>query len=387
MCKTTKKYFTIHQKDISLKRLTNYIFSISMKRKFIFLILGLFHFTFFVWAQQAQKDTLAKHFASYIRAENLSKHLYILASDSLQGRKTATEGQKKAARYIAQEMEKMGLKPANTKNQTNPFWQTFKVITNGWYYSLYRSRKQNEREESQILSTENVVGWIEGTDKKDEYVIITAHYDHEGIINNKIYYGADDNGSGTSSVLEIAKAFMEAKKAGFAPRRSIVFMLLTAEEVGLLGSQYYVDFEPLFPLKQTIVNLNTDMIGRIDEKYLALKKTDYVYLIGSDKLSKDLHQLQKKVNENSLKLTLDYTYNDPSHPEQLYRRSDHYNFAKKGIPVVFYFSGLHEDYHQPTDTPDKIHYPKMAKIAQLIFLTAWEIANREEKLTLDKEDR
>ncbi|GAB4131014.1 MAG: M28 family metallopeptidase [Raineya sp.] len=358
-----------------------------MKRKFIFLILGLFHFTFFVWAQQAQKDTLAKHFASYIRAENLSKHLYILASDSLQGRKTATEGQKKAARYIAQEMEKMGLKPANTKNQTNPFWQTFKVITNGWYYSLYRSRKQNEREESQILSTENVVGWIEGTDKKDEYVIITAHYDHEGIINNKIYYGADDNGSGTSSVLEIAKAFMEAKKAGFAPRRSIVFMLLTAEEVGLLGSQYYVDFEPLFPLKQTIVNLNTDMIGRIDEKYLALKKTDYVYLIGSDKLSKDLHQLQKKVNENSLKLTLDYTYNDPSHPEQLYRRSDHYNFAKKGIPVVFYFSGLHEDYHQPTDTPDKIHYPKMAKIAQLIFLTAWEIANREEKLTLDKEDR
>ena len=358
-----------------------------MQKNFIFLVLGLFYFTFFAGAQEAQKDTLAKYFASYIKAANLSKHLYILASDSLQGRKTATEGQKKAAKYIAQEMKKMGLQPANPKNLSNPFWQTFRVLKAGWRYGLYRNRNDNEREKNQTETTENVVGWIEGTDKKDEYIIITAHYDHEGIINNKIYYGADDNASGTSSVLEIAKAFMEAKKAGFAPRRSIVFMLLTAEEVGLLGSQYYVDFEPLFPLKQTIVNLNTDMIGRIDEKYLPLKQTDYVYLIGSDRLSKDLYQLQERVNKNSLNLILDYTYNDPNHPEQLYRRSDHYNFAKRDIPIVFYFSGLHEDYHQPTDTPDKIHYPKMTKIAQLIFLTAWEIANREQKLILNKRNK
>lgn len=358
-----------------------------MQKNFIFLVLGLFYFTFFAFAQQTQKDSLAKHFAGFIKPENLSKHLYILASDSLQGRKVATKGQKKASQYIAQEMEKMGLQPANPSNKINPFYQTFRVVKAGWRYGLYRSRKENERENSQSFPTENVVGWIEGTDKKDEYIIITAHYDHEGIINNEIYYGADDNASGTSSVLEIAKAFMEAKKAGFPPRRSIVFMLLTAEEVGLLGSQYYVDFEPLFPLKNTIVNLNTDMIGRIDEKYLPLKQTNYVYLIGSGRLSKDLYQLQERVNKNSLNLILDYTYDSPNHPERLYYRSDHYNFAKKDIPVVFYFSGLHEDYHQPTDTPNKIHYPKMAKIAQLIFLTAWEIANREEKLILNKKSK
>jgi len=345
-------------------------------------------FLFCIGFAQAQNDTIAKHFASYIKAENLAKHLYILASDSLQGRKTATEGQKKAARYIAQEMKKMGLKaPHSLQNTQNPYWQSFKVVKTAWRYGLYRSRKDNEREESQTLETENVVGWIEGTDKKDEYIIITAHYDHEGTIGDKIYYGADDNASGTSAVLEIAKTFSEAKKAGFAPRRSIVFMLLSAEEDGLLGSQYYTDFEPIFPLSKTIVNLNTDMIGRIDEKYLLQKRTDYVYLIGSGRLSSDLYQLQEKVNKNSLNLILDYTYDAPNHPEQLYGRSDHYNFAKKGIPIIFYFSGLHEDYHQPTDTPDKIHYPKMAKIAQLIFLTAWEIANREETILLDKDKK
>lgn len=339
-----------------------------------------------LWASGllAQTDTLAKHFAAYIKPENLAKHLYILASDTLEGRKTATQGQKKAARYIAQEMQKMGLKPANPKNSKNPFWQTFRLSQTAYGYSLLRSRKDNPRENPKIVESENVVGWIEGTDKKDEFVVITAHYDHEGIIGGKIYYGADDNGSGTSSVLEMAAAFMQAKKAGFAPRRSIVFMLLTAEEVGLLGSKYYTDIEPLFPLQNTVVNLNTDMIGRIDEKYLPEKQTNYVYLIGSDRLSRDLFLLQEKVNKESVNLILDYTYNDVMHPEMLYYRSDHYNFAKKDIPIVFYFSGLHPDYHQPTDTPDKIHYPKMAKIAQLIFLTAWEIANREERLKLDK---
>lgn len=270
--------------------------------------------------------------------------------------------------------------PANPANRANPFWQTFRLTKTPLGFGLYRSRKDNAREKTEIVETENVVGWIEGTDKKDEFVVITAHYDHEGIINNRTYYGADDNGSGTSVVLEIATAFMQAKKAGFSPRRSIVFMFLTAEEVGLLGSQYYTNFQPLFPLEKTIVNLNVDMIGRIDAKYSSQKQSNYVYLIGSDRISKDLFFLQEKVNQKSLNLILDYTYNAPNHPEMLYERSDHYNFAQKNIPVVFYFGGLHEDYHQPTDTPDKIHYPKTAKIAQLIFLTAWEIANREEKL-------
>lgn len=334
--------------------------------------------------QSTIKDTSAWFYAKTITPHDLKKHLYIIASDSMQGRMTASIGQKKAAKYIAKEMKRIGLLPAVVTGKDSSYFQKFKVVKSGWGMALYRNREPDNRQPSEAFETENVVGWIEGTDKKDEFVIISAHYDHVGIENNKIHYGADDNGSGTSSILEMAEAFMKAKKAGKGPRRSIVFMLVSGEEVGLLGSQYYADFDPIFPVNKTVVDLNTDMIGRIDDKYLATKTTDYVYLIGSDKLSMDLYKLQEDVNKNSLQLKLDYTYNDISHPEMLYYRSDHYNFAKKGIPVIFYFSGLHEDYHKPTDTPEKIHYPKMTKIAQLIFLTAWEIANRDERIKLDK---
>ncbi len=235
------------------------------------------------------------------------------------------------------------------------------------------------------VETENVLGFMEGTDKKDEIVIITAHYDHIGITDGKINNGADDDGSGTVSVLEIAEAFTKAKEKGFAPRRSILFMLFTGEEKGLLGSEYYAA-NPIFPLKQTIVDLNIDMVGRVDEKHE--KNPNYIYVIGADKLSTELHN----INENAQKqfapdIELDYTYNDENDPNRFYYRSDHYNFAVNNIPIIFYFNGVHADYHQPTDDVEKINFEKMEKIDRMIFHTAWELANRNEKPKVDKQGK
>ncbi len=357
--------------------------------KFFYCLCLSFLFTqiFAQSSRQIASDTAGIYFSKTITEKDLQRHLFKLASAEMEGRKTATKGQKKAALYLAQAMKRIGLKPANPKNKKNPYLQPFKVMISGWHYSLYRSTVESRHEKLPIAETENVVGWIEGTDKKDEFIIISGHYDHEGVQEGKIYFGADDNASGISTILEIAEAFMLAQRAGFSPRRSIVFLLVSAEEVGLLGSKYYADFEPLFPLEKTIVNLNIDMIGRVDENYKKKNIENYVYLIGSDRISTELDSLQRAVNDTYTKIILDYTHNDPLHPEMLYYRSDHYNFAKKNIPIIFYFSGLHADYHQPTDTPEKIRYAKMSKIGQLIFLTAWQIANREQRLRIDKAEK
>jgi len=232
------------------------------------------------------------------------------------------------------------------------------------------------------VQSENVVAVIRGFEKPDEYVVISSHLDHIGVNDNgEINNGADDDGSGTVALLEIAKAFKQAADTGNGPKRSIVFLHVTGEEKGLLGSQYYTDTDPLFPLSQTVANLNIDMIGRIDPK----RKGDrnYIYLIGSDKLSSDLHTLSEEVNSMYAQLELDYTYNDENDPNRFYYRSDHYNFAKNNIPIIFYFSGTHEDYHRPGDTPDKINYDLLEKRARLVFYTAWEIANRDERIEAD----
>lgn len=233
------------------------------------------------------------------------------------------------------------------------------------------------------LSSPNILGFLEGTDKKEEVLVITAHYDHVGMTGKDIFNGADDDGSGTVTVLELAEAFSIAAREGYRPRRSILFMTVTGEEKGLLGSEWYTEY-PVFSLENTIANLNIDMIGRTDEKHG--KNERYVYLIGSDKLSTQLHNISEAANATYSGLELDYEYNDPKDPNRFYYRSDHYNFAKNNIPVIFYFSGVHEDYHKPTDTPDKILYPKMAEIGQLIFHTAWELVNREERIVVDVEN-
>jgi len=232
-------------------------------------------------------------------------------------------------------------------------------------------------------SAANILGFVEGTDKKDEWVILTAHYDHIGVRNGKINYGADDDGSGTVSILELAEAFAKAKAEGKGPRRSILFMTVSGEEHGLWGSAHYAD-NPVYPLEKTTVNLNIDMIGRIGNEYLTDKDSmNYVYIIGDDKLSSDLTPITDAVNKTYTKIKLDRKYNDPKDPNRFYYRSDHYNFAEKGVPIIFYFNGVHKDYHQPTDTPDKIAYTLMEKRAKLVFHTAWEMANREEMLKRD----
>lgn len=234
------------------------------------------------------------------------------------------------------------------------------------------------------VNAENVLGYLEGGDKKDELLVITAHYDHIGkydsgkgdLINN----GADDDGSGTVSVMQLAKVFAKAKEDGFGPRRSILFMTVSGEEMGLLGSDYYTR-NPVFPLNQTVVNLNIDMVGRRDPQH---RNSDpYVYVIGSDKLSMELHRINEWTNKTYTNLIFDYTYNDQNHPERLYYRSDHWNFAKNNIPIIFYFDGIHEDYHMPGDEVDKIEFDLLARRAQCVFYTAWEIANREEKIKPD----
>lgn len=230
------------------------------------------------------------------------------------------------------------------------------------------------------VNAENVLGYLKGTDLADELVVISAHYDHIGVIDKEVYNGADDDGSGTVSVMELAEAFTNAAKAGKGPRRSMLFLAVSGEEKGLLGSEYYSE-HPVFPLEKTIVDLNIDMVGRVDEAHK--DSIRYVYVIGSDKLSTTLHQINEDANAKHTKLKLDYTYNDPKDPNRFYYRSDHYNFAKHNIPIIFYFNGTHEDYHQKTDEISKINFDLMTERAKLVFYTAWDLANRNERPAVD----
>jgi hypothetical protein len=233
------------------------------------------------------------------------------------------------------------------------------------------------------IIAENVLGMIEGTDKKEEVVILTAHYDHLGVQDGEIFNGADDDGTGTVTLLEVAEAFMAAVKEGHRPRRTILFMPVSGEEKGLLGSEYYSD-HPVFPLNKTSCDLNIDMIGRVDEAHKG--EPQYIYVIGSDKLSSELHVANENANKIVGNLELDYTFNSPDDPNRFYYRSDHYNFAKHNVPVIFYFSGVHEDYHKSTDDIEKILFPRAARVAQLVFATAWDAANRPVKLIVDKKN-
>jgi Zn-dependent M28 family amino/carboxypeptidase len=305
-------------------------------------------------------------FAQTITADDLSQLLYAFAADSMQGRMTATAGQKKAAEFLVDFYENEKIAGAL------PGGGYFQNIPKDYFKSKYVK-----------TSSENVVAIIPGSVWPQEYIVLSAHYDHVGAKGDTIYNGADDDGSGTVALLEIAQAFKKAQDQGMGPKRSIVFLHVTGEEIGLYGSRYYTE-NPIYPLEQTVCNLNTDMIGRIDPNKAG--NDNYIYLIGSDKLSQELHDLSERVNQEFSQLELDYTFNDENDPNRFYYRSDHYNFAKYNIPIIFYFNGVHEDYHQPSDTPDKIEYPLMSKRAQLIFHTAWEVANQEKRIVADKLD-
>lgn len=233
--------------------------------------------------------------------------------------------------------------------------------------------------------SENVIGILFGSDSllKNEFIVFSAHYDHVGknAVTQEIYNGADDDGSGTCAVIEASRAFASMRER---TKRSIIFLAVAGEEKGLLGSLYYTD-HPAIPLESTIADLNTDMIGRFDSEHEKRGDTNYVYIIGADKLSSELDSLSRRANDESVRLNLDYTYNDESEPHQFYRRSDHYNFAKKKIPIIFYFDGEHADYHKPMDEVDRIDFDIYSKRAQLVFFTGWKLANAPRRPAVDKE--
>ncbi|MDW5290644.1 M28 family metallopeptidase [Formosa sp. PL04] len=299
-------------------------------------------------------SSLVRQYANTITTSELKGHLEIYASDEFEGRRTGTRGQKKAAEYLKQYYIKE---------------QISSPINDTVYFQQIPASYLPEN----IGDSENVLAFIEGSEKPEEIVIISAHLDHVGIIDGEIYNGADDDGSGTVAVLEIAQAFKKAELNGYPPKRSVLFLHITGEEIGLYGSRFYSE-HPIFPLENTIADLNIDMIGRVDDKHI--DNPNYVYLIGSDRLSEDLHYTSEKVNDTYFNLELDYTFNALDDENQFYYRSDHYNFAKHNIPVIFYFNGTHADYHKATDTVDKINFKMLQKRAQFVFATAWQLANQ-----------
>lgn len=246
--------------------------------------------------------------------------------------------------------------------------QTVTIKTSG---NITITRKEEK------LTTENVLGFVEGSDLKDEIIVVTAHYDHLGKRDGVVYNGADDDGSGTVAVMELAEAFVKAKQNGHGPRRSMLFMTVSGEEKGLLGSAWYTR-HPVYPLANTICDLNIDMIGRVDDEHS--NDSNFVYVIGSDKISPDLKKSIEAANKKYCSIKLDYRYDDENDPNMFYYRSDHYNFAKNGIPVAFFFNGTHADYHKETDEVSKINFSLMQKRARLVFYAAWDLANRNKPL-------
>lgn len=250
----------------------------------------------------------------------------------------------------------------------------------------------NVANNTEIVPTQNVVAVWEGSDPvlKSEYVALGAHYDHVGICapagTDTICNGADDDGSGTTALLGIAEALA---KAPTQPKRSILFVWHCGEEKGLWGSRYFTEF-PTVPLDHIVTQLNIDMIGRskkegdTNPRNAELTGPNAVYVIGSTMMSTELGELVNSVNKSFLNLTYDTKYDDPKDPNRFFSRSDHYNYARKGIPIIFFFDGVHEDYHRPGDSADKIDYEKMEKITRTIYMTLWELANRPTRVKVDK---
>lgn len=321
----------------------------------------------------AQQDNVkVADFTKYkntISAGELKNHLTIVASDEMEGRETGSVGQKKAGKYLIEQYKKNEI--PSTKATKD-------------YYQLVPAAFMNAKYNDNLPDSENILAFIEGSEKPTEIVVVSAHYDHIGIKKGLIYNGADDDGSGTVALLEIAKAFQLAKNDGFGPKRSILFLHVTGEEHGLHGSRYYSE-NPIFPLENTIADVNIDMIGRRDSNHK--DSNNYIYLIGSDYLSTDLYNICEDANKKSVNLEIDYTFNDKKDPNRFYYRSDHYNFAKNGIPSVFLFNGVHADYHQETDEISKIEFDALCRRTQFAFAIAWELANRENRPVVDKEDK
>ncbi|WP_433812829.1 M28 family peptidase [Flavobacterium johnsoniae] len=338
-----------------------------MKKLLILFLIGATAFSCKNTQSAANKDNSdPSKYVKLISEKDLKTMLYVVASDEMEGRETGSAGQKKAGLYMIDQYKKSGI---SFPKGASDFYQHIPAS--------YLNAKRNQN----LPDSENIWAYIEGSEKPDEVLVISAHYDHVGIKDGEVYNGADDDGSGTVAVIEMAKAFAKAKKQGHGPKRSILFLHVTGEEHGLHGSRFYSE-NPLFPIANTIADINIDMIGRRDVEHA--NTNNYVYVIGADRLSSDLHNAVVAQNEKYIKMDLDFKFNDPKDPNHFYERSDHYNFAKHGIPAIFFFNGVHEDYHGKGDEPQKIEYDALTKRTKLAFVLAWDLANRENRPVVDK---
>ena len=323
----------------------------------------------------------------------LKKHVYLLASDSLQGRETGTVGQLKAAFYCTRTFRQHRLSTVfRIDSVRSSYRQTFAFTatevanfgsvrmagggasTAPLMYRRYElaALPVDATDSSKVSFGDNVAGLLVGTDLKQEVVVVSAHYDHLGQSGKRVYHGADDNASGTATVLSMAALFDSLAQQGIRPRRSLLFVLFSGEEGGLLGSQYFVANSPI-PLNQFVGDLNVDMVGRVDNAHR--RKPDYCYLLTNEQ-GIELQKAAEAANRQSVNLTLNQGgYDTKNDPLRFFYRSDHVNFARLGIPALFFTNGEHPDYHQLTDTAERINYEVLQKRATLVFQTAWSLAN------------
>ena len=309
-----------------------------------------------VWATrifgQISNDTVA--------LSDLKRHLNILASDAMEGRETGTPGIEKAAVYLETEFKRLGLRPGNGEN----------------FRQEYLTPEDN-------LNACNIIAQIEGSTHPNEYVVVSAHYDHLGMYNGIIYNGADDDGSGTTALLAMAESLMRLKKMGKGPQRTVVFIAFSGEEKGLWGSSYFSE-HPTLPLDKVSCDVNIDMIGRIDPDRTTPDRNHYVFIVGQSRLSSETSNILNTLNSKTQRLTLDEKFDHKKDPNRIYYRSDHYNFAKKGVPVVFFYDGmLGGDYHEPTDDIELIDWEVYHKRTNFILDFTMSLANRETLLKRD----
>lgn len=345
----------------------------------------------FLFALTACTQSFGQPDVSRVRVSTslLQKHVFTLAADSLEGRKTGTAGQRKAALYCTGSFRQSHLLAVfRLDSVRGSFRQPYAFTTtevalfgsSRTYGAAQPTYKRNElaplpltaKDSNRVSFGDNLAGLLIGTDLKQEVVVLSAHYDHLGRSGRQVFHGADDNASGTATVLSVAAVFDSLARQGIKPRRSVLFVLFSGEEGGLLGSQYFVANSPI-PLNQFVCDLNVDMIGRVDEAHR--KKPDYCYII-KDNQGSELQLMAETANRQSVNLAINEGgYDTKNDPDRHFYRSDHYNFAKLGIPVLFFTSGQHPDYHQPSDSADKIDYDILEKRATLVFQTAWRVAN------------
>ena len=326
-------------------------------------LLFIFFMALFSCAQQKKKEALDQIESYEINKKNLEMHLSVLAHDSLEGRETGTDGIEKAAQYIENQFQRIGLKSISDS-----------IGFRQWYF-IYNK-----------VPAFNVIGMIEGDSLKDEYVVISGHYDHLGIggasDTDSIYNGADDNGSGTAAILVIAEKMFRSKMQGNGPKRNVVFMLFSGEEKGLLGSEYFVDHS-ILDLEKVSIDVNIDMIGRIDTERKTADTSNYVHVVGTTKMSSELPVLLDQVNGGH-SLVLDGKFDDPNDSHRIFYRSDHFNFAKKGVPILFFYDGmLQGDYHELTDHIEFIDWAVYEKRTRFIYDFIATCANRPNMLKRD----